>query len=37
VAHALEAIAALTHMGIQCTAQAHVRTCWESQGRAERP
>jgi hypothetical protein len=37
VAHALEAIGALMHMGIQCTAQAHTRMCWESQGRAERP
>lgn len=26
----LEAVGALTHMGIQCTAQAHVRMCWES-------
>jgi len=34
VAHGLEAIAALTHMGVQCTAQAHARMCWE-QGRAE--
>jgi hypothetical protein len=25
----LEAIGALTHMGVQCTAQAHVRMCWE--------
>lgn len=25
----LEALSALTHMGIQCTAQAHVRMCWE--------
>jgi len=29
VAHGLEAIGALTHMGVQCTAQAHVRMCWE--------
>lgn len=32
VAHGLEAIGALAHMGVQCTAQAHVRLCWE-QGR----
>lgn len=25
----LEAIGALTRMGVQCTAQAHVRMCWE--------
>lgn len=25
----LEAVGALMHMGIQCTAQAHVRMCWE--------
>ena len=25
----LEAIGALTQMGVQCTAQAHVRMCWE--------
>lgn len=25
----LEAIGALTLMGVQCTAQAHVRVCWE--------
>lgn len=25
----LEAIGALTLMGVQCTAQAHVRICWE--------
>jgi hypothetical protein len=29
VAHGLEAIGALTHMGVQCTAQAHARMCWE--------
>lgn len=28
VALGLEAIGALTHMGIQCTAQAHVRMRW---------
>jgi hypothetical protein len=28
----LEAIGALTHMGVQCTAQAHVRMCWEQAG-----
>jgi hypothetical protein len=32
VAHGLEAIGALTHMGVQCTAQAHARTCWEKGG-----
>jgi uncharacterized protein (DUF4213/DUF364 family) len=30
----LEAIGALTHMGVQCTAQAHVRMCWEQAGKA---
>ncbi|MDR6642911.1 uncharacterized protein (DUF4213/DUF364 family) [Luteibacter sp. 1214] len=25
----LEAIGALTNMGVQCAAQAHVRMCWE--------
>lgn len=25
----LEGIGALVHMGVQCTAQAHVRICWE--------
>ncbi|WP_213949045.1 hypothetical protein [Luteibacter sp. dw_328] len=30
----LEAIGALTHMGVQCTAQAHVRVCWEEAGKA---
>jgi hypothetical protein len=30
----LEAIGALTNMGVQCAAQAHVRMCWE-QARAE--
>jgi hypothetical protein len=29
IALGLEAIGALTHMGVQCTAQAHVRMCWE--------
>jgi hypothetical protein len=32
LAQGLEAIGALTHMGVQCTAQAHARMCWE-QGR----
>lgn len=32
----LEAIGALTHMGVQCTAQAHVRMCWEQAGKASR-
>lgn len=32
VAHGLEAISALTHMGIQCSAQAHARMCWERGG-----
>jgi len=32
VAHSLEAIGALTHMGVQCTAQAHARMCWEKGG-----
>jgi hypothetical protein len=32
VAHGLEAIGALMHMGVQCSAQAHARMCWE-QGR----
>jgi hypothetical protein len=31
VAHGLEAIGALVHMGVQCTAQAHVRMCWEQR------
>jgi len=35
VSHGLEAIGALMHMGIQCTAQAHARACWESSGNAE--
>jgi len=30
LAHSLEAIGALTHMGVQCTAQAHARMCWEN-------
>jgi hypothetical protein len=30
----LEAIGALTHMGVQCTAQAHVRMCWEGAAKA---
>ena len=29
VAHGLEAIGALTYMGVQCTARADVRMCWE--------
>ena len=29
LALSLEAIGALTHMGVQCTAQAHARICWE--------
>jgi len=29
----LEAIGALTRMGVECTAQAHVRLCWEQVGR----
>jgi hypothetical protein len=29
VAHGMEAIGALMHMGVQCTAQAHVRMYWE--------
>jgi hypothetical protein len=32
VSHGLEAICALTHMGVQCTAQAHARMCWEKAG-----
>jgi hypothetical protein len=32
VAHGLEAIDALMHMGVQCAAQAHVRMCWEQRG-----
>ena len=36
LAHGMEAIGALMHMGVQCTAQAHVRMCWESSGHAER-
>ena len=32
VAHGLEAIGALTHLGVQCAAQAHVRMCWEQGG-----
>jgi hypothetical protein len=31
LAHGLEAIGALTDMGVQCTAQAHVRMCWEKR------
>ncbi|HVI54019.1 MAG TPA: hypothetical protein VM621_03075 [Luteibacter sp.] len=34
VALGLEAIGALTYMGIQCTAQAHVRMCWEGGAKA---
>lgn len=30
----LEAIGALTHMGVQCTGQAHVRLCWEGAAKA---
>jgi len=29
----LEAIGALTQMGVQCTAEAHVRMCWEDTAR----
>jgi hypothetical protein len=29
VAHGMEAIGALMHMGVQCMAQAHARMCWE--------
>jgi len=29
LALSLEAIGALTHMGVQCTTQAHARMCWE--------
>lgn len=29
----LEAIGALTNMGVQCAAQAHVRVCWEQAQR----
>jgi len=32
VALGLEAIGALTRMGVECTAQAHVRLCWEQAG-----
>jgi len=32
----LEAIGALTQMGVQCTAQANVRMCWE-KGAANGP
>jgi hypothetical protein len=31
MAHGFEAIAALALMGVQCTAQAHVRMCWAEQ------
>jgi hypothetical protein len=37
MAMGLEAIGALTHMGVQCTAQAHVRVCWEEAGKAGGP
>jgi hypothetical protein len=30
----LEAIGALMHMGVQCTAQANVRMCWEEVSKA---
>ena len=30
----LEAIGALTLMGVQCTAQAHVRMCWQQASSA---
>jgi len=30
----LEAISALTLMGVQCTAQAHVRMCWKQPSSA---
>ncbi len=32
MALSLEAIGALTHIGLQCTAQAHARVCWEQGG-----
>ncbi len=32
VALGMEAIGALVHMGVQCTAQAHARMCWEKGG-----
>jgi hypothetical protein len=32
LAHGLEAIGALTHMGLQCSAQANVRMHWERGG-----
>jgi hypothetical protein len=35
VAIGLEAIGALTHMGVQCTAQAHVRVCWEQVSKGD--
>jgi hypothetical protein len=31
----LEAIGALTYMGVQCAAQAHVRMCWEGAERRD--
>ena len=31
VAHGMEAIGALMHMGIQCATQAHTRMCWEKR------
>src|ERR1700750_1479629 len=32
VAHGMEAIGALMHMGVQCSAQAHARMCWGQGG-----
>jgi len=31
----LEAIAALTHVGVKCTAEAHARLCWKEAGARE--
>lgn len=36
IALSLEAIAAITHLGLQCSAQAHARIAWESAERANR-
>ena len=35
MAMGLEAISALTRLGVRCTAEAHARLSWERAGRAE--
>jgi len=36
IALSLEAIAAIMHLGLQCSAQAHARIAWEGAERANR-